>query len=273
MKKKTATPDMSWDITTDTPAEAATASGADSVEWTTATVAPAAKQPKKVTAQLLDSGYDMEGLMTDFPTATELQRFVYDQTGRVLNLKGRANKLKYQVAMEVLNGAEPDAEFVGSENPYHDRTELVPHDPAKVIPARDPDIARAGPETNVFDTNLFPHPDPDLKAQGQNCQVRFVKYASGMITYEILGPVFQRAVGEKINKYGKLIPEKYTYVDPRGGEQVIIRNDGSITPLGTKIRGFMRRQRMNNSNMWDVWVDRELVVREEFIDDNPWSVV
>jgi hypothetical protein len=54
----------------------------------------------------------MEGLMTDFPTAKELERFVYDQTGRVLNLKGRANKLKYQVAMDVLNGLPVDPAFV-----------------------------------------------------------------------------------------------------------------------------------------------------------------
>ena len=48
--------------------------------------------------------------------------------------------------------------------------------------------------------------------------------------------------------------------------------DGSLTPLGTKIRAFMRRQRMNNSNMWDVWIDRDFIVRDEFVTDNPWSV-
>ena len=51
--------------------------------------------------------------MTDFPTAKELERFVYDETGIVLNLKGRANKLKYQVAMDVLNGVEVDQKFIG----------------------------------------------------------------------------------------------------------------------------------------------------------------
>ena len=139
------------------------------------------------------------------------------------------------------------------------------------MPARGEEILRAGPEVNVFDTNLFPHPDPELKAQGQNCQVRFAKYASGMITYEILGPITKRAVGERINKYGQTVPEKYTWVDPRTGEQVIVRSDGSLTPLGSKIRAFMRRQRMNNSNMWDVWVDRDFVVRDEFVTDNPWA--
>ena len=42
--------------------------------------------------------YDLEGLMTDFPTARELEKFVFDQTGHVLNLKGRSNKFKYQTA-------------------------------------------------------------------------------------------------------------------------------------------------------------------------------
>ena len=68
--------------------------------------------------------YDTEGLMTDFPTATDLERFVFDQTGVVLSLKGRANKLKYQVAMDTLNGIEIDDTFVGKDNPYIERTEI-----------------------------------------------------------------------------------------------------------------------------------------------------
>ena len=75
------------------------------------------------------AGFDLEGLMTDFPTAKELERFVYDQTGIVLNLKGRANKLKYTVALDVLNGVEVDPAFVGVENPYIERIDMVPEDP------------------------------------------------------------------------------------------------------------------------------------------------
>jgi len=241
------------------------AESAVSVEPTTAKTVKS--EPVKI-----DSGFDMEGLMTDFPTAVELERFVYDRTGIVLNLKGRSNKLKYQVALDILNGAEPDPEFIGNENPYLSKADLVPVDPMKTVPPKDQSILDAGPEVNVFDTNLFPHPDPELKAQGQNCQVRFCKYASGMITYEILGPITQRAVGERINKFGQKVPEKFMWIDPRSGEQVIVRSDGQLTPLGTRIRGFMRRQRMNNSNMWDVWVDRDFIVRDEFVTDNPWAV-
>ena len=74
------------------------------------------EKPITPTNKSVDPQFDIDGLMTDFPTATELERFVYDQTGIVLNLKGRANKLKYQVAMDVLNGVEVDPIFTGSDN-------------------------------------------------------------------------------------------------------------------------------------------------------------
>ena len=215
--------------------------------------------------------YDLEGLMTDFPTAKELEKFVFDKTGYVLELKGRSNKFKYQTAMDVLNGLAPDDSLLGNENPYLDKNELIPTEELRVLPPLDPKIASAGPVVNKFDTNLFPHPDPDWKAQDQNCTVTFKKYSNGILTYEILGPIALRAVGVRVNKYGKEQPEKYVWVDPRTGEQIIKYADGTFTPLGTKLRSFMRRQRMNNSNQWDVWVDREFVAPDSVIDDNPWS--
>ena len=69
--------------------------------------------------------YDLEGLMTDFPTARELEQFVFDQTGHVLNLKGRSNKFKYQTAMDVLNGQTPEQYLIGGENPYLDKNDLI----------------------------------------------------------------------------------------------------------------------------------------------------
>ena len=215
--------------------------------------------------------FDLEGLMTDFPTAKELEKFVFDQTGIVLNLKGRSNKFKYATAMEVLNGGEPDPALLGSENPYLDKNELIPTEELRPTPAPEAGIAEAGPVVNKFDTNLFPHPDPDWKAQDQHCSVTFKKYSNGIITYEILGPIALRAVGTRLNKFGKEQPEKFVWVDPRTGEQIIKRVDGSFTPLGTKLRGFMRRQRMNNSNQWDVWIDRDFVAVDSIINDNPWA--
>jgi hypothetical protein len=218
-----------------------------------------------------DIGYDLEGLMTDFPTATELQKFVYDQTGIVLNLKGRANKLKYQVALDTLNGTIPDTVFIGTQNPYLDKNELIPQDPLRELPARDPDIDAAGGEVTRFSTKLFPHPDPEWRAKDEKCHVIFRKYTSGMITYEIIGPIARKAFGTKINKFGQEQPEKIGWVDPRTGEQIVRRSDGSITPVGTRLRGFMKRQQVNKSNQWDVWIDRDFMMVGDLGNDNPWG--
>lgn len=220
----------------------------------------------------LDFSFDMEGLMTDFPTATDLQRFVYDQTGHVLNLKGRSNKLKYQLALDVLNGETPPEAVLGEENPYLDKQELIPEDPLRVLGPRDPLIDAAGPEVTRFGTNVFPHPDPEFRAQDQKAMVVFRKYTSGMITYEVLGPIAKRAVGTKINKFGQQQPEKYTWIDPRTGEQIIRDGTGRLTPLGTRLQSFMKRQRVNKSNQWDTWIDRDFVSSDNMIMDNPWSV-
>jgi hypothetical protein len=269
MNKKTAsTKPTVWDIDGGTPED--TAPAVEHTTVVTEAVAPAAATKAK--SKLTAPEFDLDGLMTDFPTATELQRFVFDRTGVVLDLKGRANKLKYQVAMDVLNGSIPDSEFLGSENPYVDKAEMIPTDTLKELPAKDPEIVAAGDEVLRFHTGLFPHPDPEFKSQDQNCSVQFKKYGNGMITYEILGPIAQRAVGERINKYGKMVPERYTWVDPRQGEQIVKRANGSYTALGTKLRSFMRKQRMNNSNQWDAWIDRDFVIRDELINDNPWQV-
>jgi hypothetical protein len=75
-----------------------------------------------------------------------------------------------------------------------------------------------------------------------------------------------------MNKYGQHQPERYIWVDPRTGEQIIRNENGTLSAIGTRLRGFMKRQRVNNSNQWDVWIDREFVVLSDGISDNPWSV-
>ena len=131
-----------------------------------------AKDPSKSVAV----EFDLEGLMTDFPTAKELERFVYDQTGMVLNLKGRANKLKYQVAMDCLNGETVDPAFIGGDNPYIEKTDLVPVEDMKAVPARDPGLP-AYPEQlqNEFVSRFCPHPDPDFRALDRKVDVVFRK--------------------------------------------------------------------------------------------------
>jgi len=224
------------------------------------------------TATLTHPEFDIDGLMTDFPTATELERFVYDQTGIVLSLKGRANKLKYQVAMDVLNGVEVDSKFIGGENPYIDRTELVPIDPIKEVPERSKLLPDRSEVQNVFYVPTFPHPDEEARAKDMKCHMLFRKYKNGMISYDIMGPLSQRPVGEKIDKFGRIRPEVIKWYDPRSGEQVVQREDGTLTPIGKRLRATMQTYRVNFSNQWDVWVDREFVTLNDSVANNPWDL-
>lgn len=216
--------------------------------------------------------YDMDGLMTDFPTAKELERFVFDETGIVLNLKGRANKLKYQVAMDVLNGETVDPKFVGGENPYIDRTELIPVEELKPVPAKDKSLPGNDELQNIFVSNSIPHPDFEARMQDKKVSVYFRKYKTGQISYEIVGPVDQRPHGVKLDKYGRERPEIIKWVDPRTGEQVIVREDGSMTPQGRKLRAMMQTFRVNKSNHWDTWIDREFVTLNDSVASNPWDL-
>jgi hypothetical protein len=242
---------------------------------------PDTKKSKKViheskTHQLLlqpiSTEFDLEGLMTDFPTAKELERFVYDQTNIVLNLKGRANKLKYQVAMDVLNGLDVDPAYIGSENPYVEKSEMIPIDIIKPTPERDKSLPEHSEIQNTFYVPTFPHPDEEARAQDKKCHMIFRKYKNGMISYEILGPLNQKPYGEKIDKYGRTRPEIIKWVDPRTGEQVAVREDGTLTPQGKRLRGTMLTYRVNNSNQWNIWVDREFVSLNTNIAHNPWDI-
>jgi hypothetical protein len=216
--------------------------------------------------------FDMDGLMTDFPTAKELERFVYDQTGQVLNLKGRANKLKYQVAMDVLNGLEVDATFVGGDNPYIERADLVPVEDLKPAPAKDTTLPDHAQIQNQFVSRLVPHPDPDLRANGRKVDCVFRKYKTGQISYEVLGPIDQRPEGEKMDKFGRMRPEIIRWIDPRTGEQVMVRADGTLSPMGRNLRAMMQRQKFNNSNFWEVFIDREFADFAGGELNNPWQL-
>jgi hypothetical protein len=216
--------------------------------------------------------FDMEGLMTDFPTAKELERFVFDETGIVLNLKGRANKLKYQIAMDVLNGIEVDPKFTGNDNPYIDRTELVPVESLKEVPERDKNLPEREHVQNLFVSNEVPHPDFESRMQNKKVSIIFRKYDSGQISYEVLGPVSQRPHGMKLDKYGRERPEIIKWVDPRTGEQLAVREDGTLTPQGRKLRALMQTFKVNNSNYWEVWIDREFASLTSNVALNVWDL-
>jgi len=235
-------------------------------------IAEVTQQAHQNTRETTPAQYDLEGLMTDFPTAKELERFVFDETGIVLNLKGRANKLKYQTAMDVLNGVAVDPIFIGSENPYVDKADMVPVEEVRDPPARDASLPDRRHVQNSFHSRQIPHPDTEYRNQGRKCDVTFRKYDSGVITYEVMGPIDQRPYGEKIDKFGRVRPEIIKWVDPRSGEQIIQRADGSVTPMGKRLRALMMMKKVNSSNFWDVWVDREFISVDSGAISNPWAV-
>lgn len=261
-----------WDTANDT------APATQSKQQRAAEVAEEITQTKTVKPQAPRAenagDYDLEGLMTDFPTAKELERFVYDETGVVLNLKGRANKLKYQVAMDVLNGQEVDPKFIGGDNPYVEKSEMVPEEALRPCPARSEALPARNQVQNTFFTNMVPHPDPECRAMDKKVHVMFRKYNNGTISYEILGPLELKPHGEKIDKFGRTRPEIMKWIDPRTGEQLAVREDGSLTPQGKRLRAMMQtgKFKVNASNQWDVWVDREFVTLNDSVADNPWNV-
>jgi hypothetical protein len=78
-----------------------------------------------------------------------------------------------------------------------------------------------------------------------------------LISYEINGPWSKKEHGTKIDKYGRERPEIIKWVGQCSGEQTIQRADGTLTPVGRRLRTMMQAQRINNSNLWDVFVDRD----------------
>jgi hypothetical protein len=247
----------------------------DDTQDTVAPVEPAprpAKLKKPAEPAPVDREFDTEGLMTDFPTAKDLERFVYDETGIVLNLKGRANKLKYQIAMDTLNGVSVEERYIGRDNPYLDKTDLVPEEPLKTLPPRDPSIPDRTDLQNEFFTAFVPHSDSEYHSQGRKMHCTFKKYKNGMITYEVIGPIEPRPYGEKIDKWGKVRPEIIRWVDPRTGEQIVQRSDGTLTPIGRRLRAMMQTFRYNTTNQWVRYIDRDFISLDHKAAINPWDL-
>lgn len=264
--------DNIWESNTDTP-EAVTAVKPHTPRANKSAGAPRAPAADAVPARSISNAeFDIDGLMTDFPTARDLERFVFDQTGVVLNLKGRANKLKYSTAMDVLNGQGVDPKFIGSDNPYLDKAEMVPEEAMKIIPPRSLDLPAKSEVQNQFFTAFVPHSDPEYHAQGRKMHMIFRKYTNNVITYEVIGPIEPRPHGEKIDKFGRSRPEIIKWVDPRTGEQLLQREDGTHTVLGRRLRAMMMTMRYNNTNQWLRYVDRDFVSFDRRAASNPWDL-
>jgi len=215
--------------------------------------------------------FSVGGLKADFPTAKELEQFVFDETNVALKLKGIDPELKYELALQVLNGEAIDPEYITGHNPYIDQAELIPEDPIKPIPARDPRLPNEEPMT-IFHDFTIPHPDYQMRAYDAKVICQFKKYNNGAISYEILGPLEKHSEGEKLDKYGRARPEKFTWVDPRTGEQAIRLQDGTYTKMGQRLRTLMESRRVNkNSTVWTTWIDRDFTQFNRDSIDNPWE--
>jgi hypothetical protein len=215
--------------------------------------------------------YSLEGLKADFPTATELEKFVFDETRVALKLKGISPERKYEIALAVLHNEDIDPRYITGSNPYVDNNDLIPEDPIKPIPKRDPRLPNDSEVMSVFDMAV-PHPDYNMRAVDAKVVCQFKTYRDGSISYEIMGPLEKQSFGEKVDKYGRPRPEKYVWIDPRTGEQAVRYSDGTFTRMGQRLRTLMESKRVNKTqSFWSVWIDRDFVQFNQGAIENPWN--
>lgn len=215
--------------------------------------------------------YSLAGLKSDFPTAKELEQFVFDETGVSLKLKGIDPEKKYEIALAVLHNEDIDPRYLTNSNPYVDNNDLIPEDPIKPIPKRDPRLPATAPMT-VFHDMTVPHPDREMRALDAKVNCMFRTYDDGSISYEILGPLEKHSHGEKVDKYGRPRPEKFVWIDPRTGEQGLRYADGSYSKMGQRLRTMMESKRVNrDQSVWSIWIDRSFTKFNQDAIENPWD--
>jgi len=209
--------------------------------------------------------YDIEALKEDLPTAKELAQFVYDKTSIALDLIGKPKEEQYQVAKNALEGKKIPSDYMTDLNPYIDRKELIPADEKRVLPPRDKDLPDLDSQVHFFGATNMPHPlDPQ---SDKKVQINFRKYDNGVITFQVMGPLEQVAVGERINKFGQKQPEKYSWIDPRTEEMVLRRADGTFTEKGRGMYAYCIGEK--GGGIWSL-IDRELLNIVQKNVTNPW---
>ena len=210
--------------------------------------------------------YDIEALKADLPTAKELAQFVYDRTQIALDLIGKSKEDQYVVAKNALEGKKVPAEFITAENPYVDKKELIPVDEVRKLPERSKDLPPEDSQVHFFGATNMPHPlDPQ---SDKKVGINFRKYENGLITYQVMGPLEQIAVGSRINKYGQTVPEKYSWIDPRTEELVMRRPDGTFTEKGRGLHTYLVGEK--GGGVWSL-IDRDMTsVTAKNISD-PWA--
>jgi hypothetical protein len=210
--------------------------------------------------------YDIEALKEDLPTAKDLAQFVYDKTQIALDLIGKPKEDQYQVAKNALEGKKIPQDYVTDVNPYIDRKELIPEDELPPIPARPDDLPSTDSQIHYFGATNMPH--PTNPQSDEKVAIDFRKYDNGTVTFQIVGPVYQKAVGERLNKFGQRVPEKYTWDDPRTAETLMKRPDGTFTERGRKLFQYCAGEK--GGGIWNL-IDRDLtsISSKNVID--PWA--
>jgi hypothetical protein len=212
--------------------------------------------------------YDIEALKADLPTAKELAQFVFDKTNGLisLDLVGKPKDDQYQVAKNALEGKKIPSDFITGANPYMDKKDEIPEDPLRVLPPRDPNLPDPEAQIHFFGATNMPHPlDPQ---SDKKVYIEFRKYENGMITFTITGPIEQVPVGEKKNRYGQTVPEKYTWIDPRTPETVMRNADGTFTKEGRGLHTYCVGEK--GSGIWSL-IDRDMVTATAKNIANPWA--
>lgn len=210
--------------------------------------------------------YDIDALKSDLPTAKELAQFVYDRTQVALDLVGKPKEDQYVVAKNALEGKKIPQDFITNDNPYVDKRELIPVDEIKKLPPRSEDLPPLESRVNFFGATNMPHPfDPQ---SDKKVQINFWKYDNGLITFQIMGPLEQIAVGERINKFGQTVPEKYTYIDPRTEETILRRPDGTFTEKGRGLYAYCSGEK--GAGIWSMIDKSTMAIAAKNI-TNPWA--
>ena len=210
--------------------------------------------------------YDIEALKADLPTAKELSQFVYDKTGMALDLVGKPKEDQYLAAKNALEGKKVPSEFLTDENPYVEKKDLVPEDPMPSVPPREAGLLDPEAEVHHFGATNMPHPlDPQ---SDRKVHITFRKYEDGSLTFEVVGPLEKQAVGSRLNKYGQVQPEKYTWLDPRTGERLMRKADGSFTKEGRGMYAYCVGEK--GGGIWPL-IDKEAVRISEKNIANPWA--
>ena len=210
--------------------------------------------------------YDIEALKADLPTAKELSQFVYDKTGLALDLVGKPKEDQYLAAKNALEGKKVPSEFITEQNPYVEKKDLIPEDPMPSVPEREKGLPDVEAMVHHFGATNMPHPlDPQ---SDRKVHITFRKYEDGSLTFEVVGPLEKQAIGSRLNKYGQTVPEKYTYLDPRTGERLMRKSDGSYTKEGRGLYAYCVGEK--GGGIWPL-IDREAVRISEKNIANPWA--